>query len=80
MLENNGVISDIEVVLNRQQLLQEIDALLEAVIEYAAEKMKLNFDNERCIKGDDPCHSGLAIRLTVIQYITFTSGIGYSFP
>ena len=37
ILENNGVVPDIEVALDRQQLLQGIDAQLEAAIEYLAE-------------------------------------------
>jgi C-terminal peptidase prc len=36
VLENNGVVPDIEVTLDRQQLLQGVDAQLEAAIEYAA--------------------------------------------
>ncbi|HSB66727.1 MAG TPA: S41 family peptidase, partial [Anaerolineales bacterium] len=36
ILENNGVIPDIEVALDRQQLLQGIDAQLEAAIDFLA--------------------------------------------
>ena len=45
VLENNGVVPDIEVPLDRLQLLQGIDAQLEAAIEYAAEQMgKYNYE------------------------------------
>jgi tricorn protease len=40
VLENNGVVPDIAVTLDRQQLLQGIDAQLEAAIEYLAEQMR----------------------------------------
>jgi carboxyl-terminal processing protease len=39
ILENNGVVPDVEVALDRQQLLQGIDAQLQAAIEYTAEKI-----------------------------------------
>jgi C-terminal processing protease CtpA/Prc len=38
VLENNGVVPDIDVALDRRQLLQGIDAQLQAAIEYAAQK------------------------------------------
>ncbi|MES0344129.1 MAG: S41 family peptidase, partial [Anaerolineales bacterium] len=37
ILENNGVVPDIEVALDREQLLQGIDSQLEAAIEYVEE-------------------------------------------
>ena len=40
VLEDNGVVPDIEIALDRQQLLQGIDAQLEAAIEYAAELIR----------------------------------------
>jgi carboxyl-terminal processing protease len=40
VLEDNGVVPEIEVVLDRQQLLEGIDAQLEAAIEYAAEQIR----------------------------------------
>jgi carboxyl-terminal processing protease len=39
ILEDNGVVPDIEVVLEREQLIQGIDAQLEAAIEYAAKQV-----------------------------------------
>lgn len=39
ILEDNGVVPDIEVALDREQLLQGIDAQLEAAIEYAEEQI-----------------------------------------
>ncbi|MEJ2708632.1 MAG: S41 family peptidase [Anaerolineales bacterium] len=39
ILENNGVVPDVEVALDRQLLLQGIDAQLQAAIEYASEKI-----------------------------------------
>jgi carboxyl-terminal processing protease len=40
VLENNGVVPDIEVVLDRQQLLRGVDAQLEAALEFLAEQMR----------------------------------------
>jgi len=40
VLENNGVVPDIEVALDRNLLLQGIDTQLEAAIEYVAEQMR----------------------------------------
>jgi carboxyl-terminal processing protease len=40
VLEDNGVVPDIEVALDRAQLLQGIDAQLEAAIEYAEEQIR----------------------------------------
>jgi carboxyl-terminal processing protease len=39
ILEDNGVVPDIEIALDREQLLQGIDGQLEAAIEYVEEKM-----------------------------------------
>ena len=39
ILENNGVVPDIEVTLEREQLLQGIDAQLETAIQFLAEKI-----------------------------------------
>jgi len=40
ILEDNGVVPDIEVTLDREQLLQGIDGQLEAAIEYAEEQIR----------------------------------------
>ncbi|MEA3441251.1 MAG: S41 family peptidase [Chloroflexota bacterium] len=40
VIEDNGIIPDIEVELDRQQLLQGIDSQLEAAIEYIASQME----------------------------------------
>jgi carboxyl-terminal processing protease len=40
VLEDNGVIPDIEIALDREQLLQGYDGQLEAAIEYAEEQIR----------------------------------------
>jgi C-terminal processing protease CtpA/Prc len=40
VLENNGVVPDIEVALDRASLLQGRDTQLEAAVEHVAEQMR----------------------------------------